>query len=260
MSEPIHEEPAAEAAPIDFTQTPEFQLAVSQAVQRAVGPAVQAALAAVAPAANAALTPDMTALFEGFALAVSKLTDQGAGVQKPVPPELLRHREEGHNRCVELIEAARRDGRVASWRLISKVFLADQVIEPSWVNQRTHMYEPTDIDWDGWPSEAMEPLNETAKEIFAAYKQSIAGSKAAPVKRDEGFNIAGKLVIKGDPNRVVNGQLSPEQAKEAAEHDKQFGQFSEIVGRLNLHQQPGGGYEAKQILGTTTAGRALMTR
>ena len=164
---------------VDFTQTPEFAAAVSKAVEAATPKIIAATLAQVpAPAAPGG---ELGALMQALAMNISDLTNQGTGT-KPVAPELIRSREEGAERMFALIRAARDEGKAATYRLKGKVFLGEEVIEPNWVRASDHTYQPTDIDWDAVPNQSMEPLNETAKEIFAAFEQSIAGT-LRPVRR-----------------------------------------------------------------------------
>jgi len=235
--------------PVDFTQTPEFADAVAKAVAAATPQIVAATLAQVPPPAP--VGGELGALMQALAMNISDLTNQGTGM-KPVAPELIRSREEGTERMFALIRAARDDGKAATYRLKGKVFLGEEVIEPNWVRASDHTYQPTDIDWDAVPNQSMEPINDTAREIFAAFEQSIAGT-LRPVRAQEGILITGRVVVKNDPNRVMVG-TTPEEMKAAmaVEHAAMNG--------LHIHRQDSGGYEQRQILGTTIAGRASVTK
>ncbi len=234
---------------VDFTQTPEFADAVAKAVAAATPQIVAATLAQVPP--PAAPGGELGALMQALAMNIADLTNQGTG-SKPVSPELIRSRKEGTERMFALIRAARAESKAATYRLKGKVFLGEEVIEPNWVRVSDHTYQPTDIDWDAVPNQSMEPLNETAKEIFAAFEQSIAGT-LRPVRSQEGMLITGRVVVKNDPNRAPVGPSADEiKAGMAVEHLAMNG--------LHIHRQESGGYEQRQILGTTIAGRASVTK
>jgi len=238
------------APSVDFTQTPEFAAAVAKAVEVATPRIVAATLAQVP--ASAAPSGELGALMQALAMNIADLTNQGTGISKPLPPELIRSREEGTARMFALIHAARAEGKAATYRLKGKVFFGEEVIEPNWVRASDHTYQPTDVDWDAVPNQSMEPLNDTAKEIFAAFEQSIAGT-LRPVRSQEGMLITGRVIVKNDPNRAMVEPSSDEiKAGLVIERAAMNG--------LHIHQQDSGGYEQRQILGTTIAGRASVTK
>jgi hypothetical protein len=238
----------AEAVVGDFTQTPEFKAAVAAAVAAA---APQIAAAALAQVPQPTASGEMGALIEAFAMSVSNLTNQGTGI-KPVAPELIRSREEGTERMFALIRKAREEGRTATYRLRGKIFFGEEVIEPNFVRASDHTYQPTEVDWDSVPNQSMEPLNDTAREIYAAFEQSIAGT-LRPVRPLEGMLITGRVVVKNDPNRQIAAP-SPEEIKAgvAIEHAAMNG--------LRIHREDPAGYQKQQILGTTSAGVAFVTK
>ena len=141
-------------------------------------------------------------LLESLSLAFAEATTQGVGAQKPVPLEVLRAREEGRVRMVELIKQAREDGEIPSYRLRAPVYIDEAFVQPTWVDPTTHIREPTDIDWPGAPNQAMVPLNEIAKRIYAAFTDSIGNmGRVAPNDELKGFNKG--LNVKGPPKREV---------------------------------------------------------
>ena len=243
-----HEDAGTDKPSVDFTQTPEFAEAVAKAVAAA---APQIAAAALAQAPQPSSAGDLGALMAALAMNISELTNQGTGI-KPTSPELIRSREEGADRMFALIHKAREQGKVATYRLKGKVFFGEEVIEPSWVRASDHTYQPTDVDWDAVPNQSMEPLNDTAREIFAAFEQSIAGTHR-PVRAREDVLIAGRVVVKNDPNRVMVG-TTPEEMRAAMAVE------NSAMNGLHIHRQDGGGYEQRQILGTTAAGRASVMK
>ena len=243
-----NETPKGDTPAVDFTRTPEFADAVAKAVAAATPQIVAATLAQVPPPSASG---DLTALMSALAMNISELTNQGTGI-KPVAPELIRSREEGTERMFALIRKARAEGKTATYRLKGKVFLGEEVIEPNWVRASDHTYQPTEVDWDHVPNQSMEPINDTAREIYAEFERSIAGT-LRPVRSQEGMLITGRVVVKNDPNRMAPGPTTEEmRAGQAIE--------SAAINGLRIHHQDGGGYEQKQILGTTIAGRASVTK
>ena len=90
------------------------------------------------------------------------------------------------------------------------------------------------------------------KTTFLAFEQSIAGT-LRPVRSQEGMIITGRVVVKNDPTRAPVGPSADEiKAGVAIERLAMNG--------LHIHRQESGGYEQRQILGTTTAGRASVTK
>ena len=243
--------PADAESTADITQTPEFAEAVAKAAAAAAEKAVADAMAKMPAPAPATDAGALGAILSNLAMQFAELSHQGVG-QKPVSPELIRRREEGATRMWSLIRRAREEGRIATYRLRTKQFLGEEVIEPNWVRASDHTYQPTDVDWDAVPNQGMEPLNETAKEIYAAFEDSIAGT-IRPVRNQEGMLITGRVVVKNDPNRVHVGATTEEmQAANAIE--------GAALSNLRIHRQESGGYEQRQILGSTPAGRAMVTK
>jgi hypothetical protein len=89
----------------------------------------------------------------------------------------------------------------------AKTLLDNQVVQPFWVDSM-HIAQPTEIDWPGVPNDAMAPLNDVAREIFAAYlasigskPQSVSASGAiidVPNPMDDGYGVtANGLVVRG---------------------------------------------------------------
>lgn len=248
MSE--QEKPAADQS-ADVTQTPEFQALVDRAVTAAVDAAVARALAAnPAPAAPAA-SIELSAILSNLAMQISDLTNQGTGV-KPVDPALIRAREEAHSEMWRLIHKARDEGKTASYRLKGKVFIGEEVTEPTFVRHSDRTHQPTEVDWDLVPNTSMEPINDTAREIYAAFERSIAGT-LRPVREQQGFFLKGSMIVKQGENFGGVGATPDEmRAAMAVEQIASTG--------LRVHQRDVAGYETQQILGTTMAGRAMVTK
>jgi hypothetical protein len=90
-----------------------------------------------------------------LAMEISQLSDQGTG-RKRVAPEVLQSRQVSRELMVKLIAQARAAHRTATYRVKAKTLLADRVVEPFWIDNM-HVAQPTIIDWDGIPNEAITP-------------------------------------------------------------------------------------------------------
>jgi hypothetical protein len=96
---------------------------------------------------------------------------------------------------IKLLIAAHAEGRVALYELRAPVYLNEQFIEAQYQDQFTKAMVAQQIEWPRVPSEAMIPVNETAKEIYAAFKESIGGP-SADQPQTLGFVLDGKVVLK----------------------------------------------------------------
>lgn len=194
--------------PKDFTNTVEFQDAVNKAAEAAAAK-IMAAMATKISAAPQG--PDQN-FAEQLALAIAQIADQDTN-RKRVPPEEIARRNAARDRMHELIQHARATGQRPEYRLIAKVYLSERFIEPFTLGDDKKV-RPTEILWPGVPNEAMQPLNDCSKEIFAAFKESIGG-QTGRVKGEstKGHWITpGGVVVKGDAprRRAVGDGQAPE--------------------------------------------------
>ncbi|HXT79047.1 MAG TPA: hypothetical protein VN702_05745 [Acetobacteraceae bacterium] len=144
-------------------------------------------------------SPD-TMSMEGLAMAIAALTDQGTGRHKRIDPKELVRREEAHERMVALIERASALKTPPSYRLRHMVYFGEMKVNPVWID-RDHRQQATEIDWYGVPNEALEPINDVARAIYAEFATWIA----AAAKRDLGqmrVTANGLAIIKGPPQIV----------------------------------------------------------
>ena len=226
-----------------FVETPEFTAAVTAAVESKVTEILGSLKE------GGALGGGDRKFAENLAMAFATLSEQGTG-RKYVAPDVLRARTEAREKMFALLVQARRDKKMPAYRVVAKTLLDDQIVEPMWVDS-THIAQPTEIDWPGVPNDAMVPLNEVAKEIFAAYMDSI-GSKPksvsasgaefeAPDPMDDGYGVTAKgLVVRGG---AIPRQNRPEAV--AAGHAEQG---------LNVHHRGGPGtIKEVRVLGKTAA-------
>lgn len=195
--------------PNDFTSTVEFQAAVQKAAAQAAQEAVDKIMAAMALKNAQASTGGDTFSAEALAMAIAALTDQDTN-KKRVAPEEIARRNAARDKMHELLQKARATGQRPEYRLTAKVYLSERFIEPYTLGDDKKT-RPTEIIWPGVPNEAMQPLNDCAKEIFAAFKESIGGSTGR-VKGEstKGHWVTpGGVVVKGDAPRrreVGDGQ------------------------------------------------------
>lgn len=164
-----------------MTDSPQFKDAVASAVAAAVGPLMEKLSSARDRAGTTGESTGDRTFAEELAMAISQLTDQGTGRSR-VAPEIISQRTKAREEMFNLIIAARAENKVATYRLKNKVAINERLIEPVWVDAM-HRAQATEIDYLGAPNEAMEPVNETAREIFTAFKLSI-GSVVAGKGRD----------------------------------------------------------------------------
>lgn len=167
--EQLDQEAAEKAA--SMASSPEFQRAVADQVAASLETLLPK-LAEARVTAGAAPEGADRSLMRELALSLAELTTQGSGRVK-VSPDVMHKREMAREKMVALIIEARAEKKVPTYHLVNKIFMNNRIIEPFWVHPATKAVENTEIDFWGIPSEAMVPVNDTAKAIFIAYKDSI---------------------------------------------------------------------------------------
>lgn len=177
---------------------------------------------------------------KSLAMEISQLNDQGTGRTR-VAPEILRQRKQAHDEMLDLLVANRAQNKIATYRLTNKVHLANRLIEPMWID-KDHTSKPTEIDWAGIPNEAMIPVNDVAKEVFALYKLSI-GSVEKVVPAETLGMTAGGLVVR-------NGAVTNDASRRAALEASQVGDGASDDGLRIHHTNEPGRYKSVNVLGT----------
>jgi hypothetical protein len=187
--------------------------------------------------APASVKPDasMKAMIENLSMAFADISAQGIGVQKPVAPDVLRARDEAHERMIGLIRKASEEGRIPTYRIIKPVYLDEAYVVETW-DDSDHVRQATEIDWPGVPNHVMIPLNDVAKEIKQAFLDSVGNmgtvsrvEKLAEFQR--GLNVRG-------PKRAERAQPAPSQ-------------FDAPYQGLNIrHQNARGRTRLTHVLGT----------
>lgn len=227
-----------------INETPEFKAAVA-AVQeeagRAAANAVQAALTGVqAKAGEAGITGD-TNWMQTLAVTLAEIGNQGTG-RRTVAPHVLKQRDEARVRMVDLIIKARADKRPATYQLRNKVLFGNRLIEPFWIAS-DHTTKPTEIDWAGIPNDAMIPVNDTAKEIYQEFLNSV-GTMDRVVPEERLGVTPGGLVVR---NSAVTSTM---QRRLDATDGAEPRQVTEDEGLTIHHKEAPGRYKPVHVLGT----------
>jgi hypothetical protein len=195
-----------------MTGSPEFKAAVAEAAAEAIKGLLPQLNAARVDAGSAPQAGD-----RDFAVmlseAIAALTDQGSGIKR-VPADVMVARTKARERMVNLIIEARAENKPATYTLRNKVVINERIIEPFWVSS-DHKTHATEIDFGGVPNEAMVPVNDTAKEIFRAFKESIGttqggkGRDGHPLPGDDSLGVTrGGLVVRNSAVSVTMAQKS----------------------------------------------------
>lgn len=226
-----------------FTETPEFKEAVAKAAAEAAAAAVSQIMSKLeAGAKTAPAAGDEKSFLGSLALELAQLSGQGTG-RRYVEPAILRQRELAREKLIGMLKAARANGTVITYELRNKVLLDDQLVEPMWIDPQ-HVTRRTQIDWGGIPNEAMIPVNEAAKEVFATFMESIGSTKKEIP--DDIFGVTPKgLVVR---NGAVNAAAARRAVGEGAAPAGEAPGHSEGL-RVHHSTQPGR-YVEKRILGT----------
>jgi hypothetical protein len=181
------------------TDTPEFKRALAAAVAGVTAQIREELVASLKETGSTPAADDQTRqLFSQMALAIAEISDQGTN-RKRVAPEILAQRAAAHERMIKLIIEAKENGEKPEYKLIAKTYLNERLIEPYRVDNLSKQARAVECYWSGIPNEAMRPLNEVARRIYAEYKLSIGSVEQG--KRADNRPVwvtAGGLVIKGD--------------------------------------------------------------
>lgn len=230
---------------INIAETPEFKDAVEKVKQESAK-AVADALALMRTNVGTSPSAGDTASAESLAMAIASLVDQDSG-RTHISPEVLRARANARERMEELLIEVRAKGDVPSYEVTSVVQLDDQLIKPSWI-ANDHVMRPTEVDWCGVPNEAMRPLNEVARKIYAAFCESIGGApdhqgiidanEAAMRGQTPQLNSSGVVVRGANKRRTVQQDVEARQLQEGgvrlrheSESDPTRGKYVRVLGK-----------------------------
>lgn len=119
---------------------------------------------------------------DALAMSIAEIANQGVGKPAPIPPETLERWRTAQREVLALLADAHVKGEDAHYRVTKTMFLNETRVEPQWNNPKTHSMEDMLIRWNDIPNEWMEPQNDIAVKIHAAYMTSIG---ITPTKRPE---------------------------------------------------------------------------
>lgn len=229
-----------------MTESPEFLKAVQEQASIEAKKAVASAMAEMGKtgAGTVGATDEATRnFFSLMALQIAEISDQGTN-RKRVAPEILARRAEALERCENLIRKAYKDGLKPEYRVISKVYFNERLIEPYRRNPDKTVV-PQEIVWTGVPNDALRPINKVAEEIFQAYRESVGSTeKLRSLKGSHGGIVApdnrpvwmtpGGLVVKGDapPKAFVAPKLNFGDELEVADNNDPNAPEVRILGTI----------------------------
>lgn len=161
--------------------------------------------------------PGDTSWVQALAMAIAQASNQGVGskMRSPVPPDVLKKRDDARKLMFDLLIEARAKGIVPAYQVKSKTLLDNVLVEPFHIIN--HIAQPTEIDWPGVPNEIMVPLNDSARAIYRAFEESIGvmiadDAQAVAASRRQFESPRQGLVIKTSPGlseRRVTGNEQP---------------------------------------------------
>jgi hypothetical protein len=129
-----------------------------------------------------------------LAMAIGEVSDQGN--RNRVEPAELQRREDARVQLFEKLNEMHERGVDLEYQLKRKVVLDEQLIEPMWVHPVSKKQMHTTLCWPGVPNEAMEPMNDAAREVFALFVTSVGGIQ----KKNERQRVTPRGVV------IVEGQ------------------------------------------------------
>ena len=202
-------------------ETEAFQQAVADAVSAKLDDFKKELLAAAsagspAPAAAGGSAVDILGEVLSKLTVNLQATNQQGQFNKPLTPEEVVRREKAMNLMVNLINGVRspdvaQDDK-PTYRLTSKVYLNERLIEP--MRQDPNVKGKAianEIMWTGIPNDAMVPLNDSAKAIFNAWRESTGGVTQLVPTADQRplFMTAAGLVVRGEPPKRQHVAAEP---------------------------------------------------
>lgn len=140
------------------------------------------------------------ALLEGLAHAMAKASDPG-NKRRIVSPEVMKQREEAAERMRALLIEYRAQGRMPAYRVLGKLFLAETLIDPQYRGDNGEMKDQ-EINWNKVPNQAMDPINDEAKEIFKQFLLSISSVPRDITKDPAPWVMTAGQLLRGKPGTM----------------------------------------------------------
>lgn len=197
--------------------TPEFKDAVAKAVAAAMSETVAKVAAAsgeVAPVGNAA--DQLGLILEKLSVNLQALNNQGLR-NKPLSPAEIQKRDAAQERLIGLL-ATSRGLPQAEWpkyQLTAKAYISERLIEPFYKRDSKGPAIRTEIAYTGVPSDAMVPVDASAKAIFNAWRETTGGQTVlVPTADNRPLHVtAAGLVVRGDPPKRSTVAAPMEEAE-----------------------------------------------
>jgi len=229
------------------TETPEFKDAVAKAVAESVATALSG-IQDRFQATGAAPVAGTNDWMQQLAVTLAEIGNQGTG-RKTVPPHIMKQRADARELMIDLIVKAKAERRPATYQLRSKVLLNNHLIEPFWIT-KDKTTQPTEIDWAGVPNDAMVPMNDTAKAIFAAFMDSVGTMEKIVPEERLGVTPNG-LVVRNSAVMQTMRKRTDATTFDATAEPQHVGSGDEGEEALTVHHtnQPGR-YKEVNVLGT----------
>jgi len=211
--------------------TPEFKNAVEAAVAAAMSGTVDklAALSGdAAPASSGNAADQLALILDKLSINLQALNNQGVR-NKPLSPAELQKRENAQERLIDLLATARAlpQAEWPKYQLIAKAYISERLIEPFYKRDSKGPAVRTEIAYTGVPNDAMVPVDDSAKLIFNAWRETTGGQTVlVPTADNRPLHVtAAGLVVRGDP---------PKRSTMAAPAEEAEG----ILALSNDHTQP----------------------
>lgn len=216
--------PAAETAPaievptaapiVPITDTPEFQMALAKSTAEIHDKLMAEVRDIMAKTGPHAENGDALSMARMIASSIAEMADQGTN-RKTVAPEILEARRAAQKNMERLLMAARElpTKDRPKYRLITKGYFKDRLVDPYHRDKRTKQIVPTDVYFMGSPSMGMRPLNKTAKAIYKAFLGSISnGESEVPFDVKPIWVTDSGVIIAGTPPQSagVHGNVMDE--------------------------------------------------
>ena len=184
--------------------------------------ATEAAAAAIAQMSKAqpGSTPsnDAQALVQALAMEIANISYQGGDKRNaPVDPKVLAERAAAEDRMHALILEAKAlpkgDPEAPKYRTRSKQQLNDVMIDPWRRDAASKKAIPVEFFWRLEPNDAMIPLNDRAKAIFAEFRGS-RGNKADYLREQQ------RMAWLTDGGLIVEGAAPARRAIEQTDYER----------------------------------------
>lgn len=190
-------------------------------------------------------------VMEQLGMKIADIADQNNGrIGQRIDPEILRQRETARTELVETLETLQRSNadlrarglepELPFYRLKNVIQLNHSAIQPFYIDPATKSAKETEIGFDGIPNEAMIPINDLAKRVYAIYRTWIGNLKKVVPEDRLGITSTGVTVRNGAVQTRMEMRRGDENAADLA---------SRTPNVTVSHLQKGRG-TAKHILGS----------